>query len=150
MSGIFAFAANRKRKSPSHSASKIQRLRPVGTYQQLVVERNQRMSIECTERINAIALIQEYSDEDGNKSEDGEKDKQAGEPHQAIQMEQDAIFQENDDREEKTVESDGNGMKENSHREDKINDEAEENEDDGEKGWFIYVKIKSRRPNNIK
>ena len=150
MSGIFAFAANRKRKSPSHSASKFQRLRPVGTYQQLVVERNQRMSVEGTERINAIALIQEYSDEDGNKSEDGEKDKQAGEPHQAIQMEQDAIFQENDDREEKTVESDGNGMKENSHREDKINDEAEENEDDGEKGWFIYVKIKSRRPNNIK
>ena len=118
------------------------------------------MSIECTERINAIALIQEYSDEDGNKSEDGDNDKQAGVPHQAIQMEQDATLQEIDDHEEKTVKTDGNGMKENSHREveikeheDKQNhatDEAEENEDDGGKGWFIYVKIKSRRPNNIK
>ena len=55
-------------------------------------DREQKGAQKCTERINAIALIQEYSDEDGNKSEDGEKDKQEGEPHQAIQMDQDAIL----------------------------------------------------------
>jgi hypothetical protein len=150
MSGIFAFAAHRKRKSPSHSASKIQRLRPVGTYQQMVLERNQRMSVEYPEHISAIALIQEYIDEDGNKSEDGENDKQAGEPHPAIRMGQDATFKEIDDGEEKTVETDSNRMKKKSHRkvkikehEDKQNhamDQAEESVKDGGEGWLIYVK----------